>query len=202
MTNAPTTPAGWYPDPAGSPRSRWWDGTQWTENFHDPLKASQLNTNLTAPEGTSTTTLWYWGLVVITLISILQTLTVFLPGNFEALLEESISDDAPLFSATDLVSNAISFILVAAFVLFSYFDFKALRDNGLPRPFHWAWSFFGILFLPLYLFGRAIVVNRRTGSGLSALWVPIVYFVVGAIVFFIAIGIGIQAAMDDPTLGL
>ncbi|HEX4726531.1 MAG TPA: DUF2510 domain-containing protein [Jatrophihabitans sp.] len=23
--------AGWYPDPAGGPLSRWWDGQQWTE---------------------------------------------------------------------------------------------------------------------------------------------------------------------------
>jgi hypothetical protein len=23
--------AGWYPDPAGGPSSRWWDGQQWTE---------------------------------------------------------------------------------------------------------------------------------------------------------------------------
>jgi hypothetical protein len=23
--------AGWYPDPAGGPLSRWWDGSQWTE---------------------------------------------------------------------------------------------------------------------------------------------------------------------------
>lgn len=24
--------AGWYPDPAGGPLSRWWDGRQWTES--------------------------------------------------------------------------------------------------------------------------------------------------------------------------
>jgi len=23
------SPAGWYPDPAGGPSTRWWDGTQW-----------------------------------------------------------------------------------------------------------------------------------------------------------------------------
>lgn len=23
--------AGWYPDPAGGPLSRWWDGSQWTQ---------------------------------------------------------------------------------------------------------------------------------------------------------------------------
>ncbi len=34
----PTTlpPAGWYPDPEGGPKARYWDGSEWTENYQEP----------------------------------------------------------------------------------------------------------------------------------------------------------------------
>lgn len=37
------TPAGWYPDPYGSPQLRWWDGSQWTDATH-PLEQAQPDT--------------------------------------------------------------------------------------------------------------------------------------------------------------
>ena len=33
MKLADAPPAGWYPDPRGGTRLRWWDGSDWTENY-------------------------------------------------------------------------------------------------------------------------------------------------------------------------
>ncbi|QIS41057.1 DUF2510 domain-containing protein [Clavibacter capsici] len=39
-TGTPSTPAGWYADPAGSDRLRWWDGTRWTDHLTDAPTAT------------------------------------------------------------------------------------------------------------------------------------------------------------------
>ncbi|MBG0815611.1 DUF2510 domain-containing protein [Planomonospora sp. ID82291] len=45
------TPAGWYPDPYGSPQLRWWDGGQWTDATH-PLDAPPAGqAGPSAPQG-------------------------------------------------------------------------------------------------------------------------------------------------------
>ncbi|SHW33092.1 Protein of uncharacterised function (DUF2510) [Mycobacteroides abscessus subsp. abscessus] len=38
MTDAPKPTAGWYPDPSGSPRQRYFDGSNWTDNYSDDAK--------------------------------------------------------------------------------------------------------------------------------------------------------------------
>ncbi|MBF4620970.1 DUF2510 domain-containing protein [Clavibacter sp. VKM Ac-2542] len=43
-TGTPSTPAGWYADPAGSDRLRWWDGTRWTDHLTDAPAASAATT--------------------------------------------------------------------------------------------------------------------------------------------------------------
>ena len=35
--NTGPVPAGWFADPSGEARQRYWDGTQWTQHFHPPL---------------------------------------------------------------------------------------------------------------------------------------------------------------------
>ncbi|MFJ9544294.1 phospholipid scramblase-related protein [Streptomyces sp. NPDC101225] len=41
MTTHSNTPAGWYPDPHGAPRTlRYWDGAQWTQHTHADQQAA------------------------------------------------------------------------------------------------------------------------------------------------------------------
>lgn len=59
MANA-GVPAGWFPDPAGDPCLRWWDGERWTENTSPLPMAGQVQsatpTRLMPMEGTVSST--------------------------------------------------------------------------------------------------------------------------------------------------
>ncbi|MEZ5116617.1 MAG: DUF2510 domain-containing protein [Candidatus Nanopelagicales bacterium] len=33
VLEAPRALPGWYPDPEGTPRLRWWDGLEWTDDY-------------------------------------------------------------------------------------------------------------------------------------------------------------------------
>ncbi|MGO4612150.1 hypothetical protein AB4142_38020, partial [Variovorax sp. 2RAF20] len=49
----------------------------------------------------------------------------------------------------------IGWLLTAAGIVFSWLDFRELTRRGVERPFHWAWSFLGIV----YPIGRSIIVR-------------------------------------------
>ena len=58
MKLADAPPPGWYPDPAGGFRLRWWEGTDWTDHFRAPpsqnefdLLAAQRSRLLGTPAG-------------------------------------------------------------------------------------------------------------------------------------------------------
>ena len=42
MKLADAPPPGWYPDPAGTSRLRWWEGTDWTDTYRAPPTPSEL----------------------------------------------------------------------------------------------------------------------------------------------------------------
>jgi len=48
--------AGWYPDPAGAPVDRWWDGAQWTPYTQlrpDPIQLEMLRAQRQAANNTA-----------------------------------------------------------------------------------------------------------------------------------------------------
>lgn len=43
MRLADAPPAGWYPDPAGGSRLRWWEGTDWTDHYRPRPTVSEID---------------------------------------------------------------------------------------------------------------------------------------------------------------
>jgi Protein of unknown function (DUF2510) len=188
-----TTPAGWYPDPENAAQLRWWDGAQWTENRSNPAPASPYSTTtvaLKAPEGTNWNTVWIWILVFLPYVSSLGIFAIDWRHAFDF---SNVSNATGMLSAElslitspgyifTIVSGLIAFGL---FVWFSYLDWRELTNRGVPKPFHWAWGFLSVV----YTIGRSVVVRRRTGRGISPMWVTIAVYVAYLIASFVFMGI-------------
>ena len=194
-------PAGWYPDPAGYPRSRWWDGAQWTMHFNRPfdspvLAESGLGGTIRAVSGatvattpaalTSVNSVWIW-LAILLPYSAFPFLFALGPLFAASALESA----GTLLSPEDQLALLISPSLIAFFIIgftapwvtiyCAYRDWRWLQDAQLAQPFHWAWSFLTLSGYPVYPIGRAIVTNRRAKQGMWALWATIGVFVLGTI---------------------
>ena len=166
MTN---TPAGWYPDPADATQIRWWDGTQWTDQRSAPYTLD-TTAQLGAPEDTQVNTAWIWLIVVLPLLPSLGLLSVDWGSMFD------FSDPSGMNSLAVLASPGYLFAAIGGpvtyglCVWFAYLDWRELDRRGVPRPFHWAWTF---LYSVVYVIGRSVVVRRRTGHGSAPMWAAI-----------------------------
>ena len=199
MTNIPTTPAGWYPDPAGSPRNRWWDGTQWTESFLDPLQAAQLTTTeLKAPEGTSAYNPFILSMIALVVVSFVSTFLILNPTTFNEIIENSLAENGKT-STAELISNVLGFVLYAAWVILAALDYRALVNAGVPKPFHWAWTF--LVAPSLYFIGRGVITRRRTGKGIATMWIAIAYTGISFIIGIVLLSM-VVAAVFERTPGL
>jgi hypothetical protein len=205
VTNAgDPTPAGWYPDPEGLQRQRWWNGERWTEDVA-PLSAAPYTggeQRLTAPAGTDWNTPWIWLLLVLPLLPSIPLLFLdwsSLVAVDADTLESSLESQFALYSSPAYLASVLGgWLAWALSVLFAYFDFKTLRDRGVPSPFHWAWAFLGSV---VYAIGRGVVTNRRMGSGLAVMWAAIAIIVLG-LVLAVVITVAVIGAVfaELPTL--
>jgi hypothetical protein len=194
-TTGGTTPAGWYPVSAGSTQLRWWDGTQWTDHVHDQAiagAAAEYGQVLKAPAGTNPNTVWIWILAVMPVLGLIVLPFFDSTSMFRNALANPSSPSATLRSELAiysspffLISLGVGFVEYVLYVLFAYFDSRQLKALGVPKPFPWALAFipsgYGYL---VYMIGRFVIVKRRTGTGLTPLWVWIAVYVV---VFIISI---------------
>ena len=241
--NSSPPPAGWYPDPAGSNRTRWWNGFAWSDTYGEPapaastLAASESPTaapgstqapayasapvygnspvygnapayapsygagaEQKAPEGTSPYTPFIWLLALLPVVGLIDAAVTL--STFDRIVTEALAPDAPPFTPQQLISGAISWIVIGLSVLFGILDWRALKKAGVPNPFHWAWIFFAVIGAPVYMIGRSVVVRRRVGSGLAPMIVNLALvvasFVLGIVAAVLAVGSVFDSGLIPP----
>jgi hypothetical protein len=180
VTDATNVPPGWYPDANAPGGQRWWDGTQWTEHVQGAA-AYQPFQPLKAPEGTKTNTVWIWLIVFLPLLSMASIFLIDIEGYMRDVLQNPTSPGSMFSIYTSpgfLITTFGSWVLYGVMVVFAVLDWRTLKARGVPQPFHWAFAFLSIV----YPIGRAVVVKRRTGSGLGPLWGVIIVYAVSLIV--------------------
>ena len=182
MTDPVASAAGWYPDPYGSGALRWWDGVRWSDQLASPPSPYAPQRRRPLAPGTPLYTVWIW---LVAALPLANGLLLFLlrpqpmfrtaPGGSDVVLADPFAlIGGPLY----FVVVGLSWLIAAALVVFSWLDYRELVRRGMERPFHWAWSFLGIV----YPIGRSVVVRAVAGGrGLAPLWVAIAAYVVSFI---------------------
>ncbi|SOE70474.1 Protein of unknown function [Salinibacterium xinjiangense] len=186
----PATPAGWYPDPAEPAASRWWDGSQWTDHRQQPYDPTASAAAL-APNNTRVYTPWIWLIVFLPYLTLPLLFTVDTSGMFTGLASTdpnstSMAQLEMLTSPGYLALVLTGFLTYGLCALFAFLDRKALIERGVPRPFHWAWTF---LSSPAYAIGRSVIVRRRTGRGIAPMWAAIAMYAVSLVVSVVWMGL-------------
>jgi len=185
-----SAPAGWYPDPAAPGRHRWWDGAQWTAHQQPVVTAPAYRAP--APHDIPTGTVWVWLAIAASVVPFLVVFLIdwngYLDGITGTAYGYSNSAELIAWQLHTMAVSLISWAAIAAFIVFSWLDWRELRRRGVAAPFHWAWSFFALLSagMAVYMIGRAVVLKRRTvAGGWPPLWTWIGATVVGYILVIV-----------------
>lgn len=205
MTDAPQFPPGWYADPDDPSVHRWWNGSAWTDARQPapgaaPAAPAYPSTQTAYPAYPSTPvaaapvrrdipteTPWIWLIVFLPLVMFVPMVFIDWRGYLEDSIESSIESPSSAwavgFTGGILLLTLLSYLIVAAQVLFAYLDWRALRARGIDKPFHWAWIFFTLLISNgVYVIGRGVILRRQTGKGLAAVWAWIAVTVLSIVI--------------------
>jgi len=173
VTTPPVTPPpGWYADPNGAPGLRWWDGTSWSENFA-PGSATSLD-RPRIPAETKVDGVWIWLVAALPLLAIASLFAIDFRGYMQSLMGGDIRGAMSTIGVGYVIALALSWISWGAVALFAYFDWRALREAGVVRPFHWAWAFLAGM---VYLIGRTVILRKVSSRGFGPLWAGIAVYV-------------------------
>lgn len=189
---AASTPPGWYPDHTDPSLQRWWDGNAWSEHTQQSYAAGDQQAS--APEGTSWNTPWIWLLLALPLVSVIAVFFVDFSGYTRDLLADPTNPYraiSQLFSPAMLVLMGLSWVILILTVVFSWLDWRELKRRGIPRPFHWAFSFLVLVtgIGVVYPIGRAVVTQRRGAGGRIVFWLAIVVAIVCVILLIVWIAL-------------
>lgn len=162
MSSAP----GWYPDPAGSGRSRWWDGRVWTGHLYPaPTNYGLQQRPMIHPQAPVYNGM-IWSIVLAPLVLVLLQLLWNPERKYIYLYGERTIDPFSIYTPWYFLLLFASLLMYAGTVIAAYFDWKKLGRDGVVRPFHWAWTFLSPL---VYVIGRSVIISKvAPGRG----WAP------------------------------
>ncbi len=187
---------GWYPDSEG--KRRWWDGTQWTDSVRAPYTGASAP--LKAPDGTLPNTPQIW--IIVALFAFQMIYSVYWLASFDwsGYLRASMNPGNlqvfQVFGIAYVLLLLISLGVYGGSAALAYSDWKTLAARGVPRPFHFAFTFITPI---VYVIGRSVIARRRTGTGIAPMWVVIILYVLYFIAAMVATFAGMATMMNGIT---
>lgn len=151
-------PAGWYPDPEGGAKERFWDGERWTDRYQEP--AGHRAADPSDPPR-RLRTLQTLAIVGLCLIGLIELFNLSADGQYLGILNDTIDGNRPADSeindAVDTVDRASGAVVFAYLVLgpltflpWFYRGYANLRRLGVQRlRYSPGWSI-GAWFIPIF----------------------------------------------------
>src|SRR6478735_1410928 len=176
-TNSSAPGPGWYPDPAGSGRLQWWNGTAWTGQFSAPhfqaLPQRLVEPRRRISDRTPLYNAYVWTIVALPLVPLIMLMlwNPVLRVRTVGARQVQTLDPASIFTVPYFLLVASGFLVWGVSAFLAYLDWDKLRRDGVVRPFHWAWVF---LSREVYVIGRSVIVHEvAPRRGLAPVWATI-----------------------------
>lgn len=168
-----------------------------------PAAAPPVSQTAPQTQGLDTGTPWVWLSILAAHLPIVLLFLIDWQGYVDAFIGmETGSDVAAATAAMTewtmgvMGISLLSYVFMAAAIVFAWLDYRALVARGIQKPFHWAFAFLTLVItIGVYIIGRTVIVKRQTGKGLGPLWGWI-----AATLIVIVITIGLTVMIVDQAI--